>query len=192
MAVASPSCRQSPTPLHCPSPSLPSHCRRAFNRRCRRPLHRRCPVHRRRRRAVHCCRCHRVAVVPSIVIAARLSLPSSPLRCRCTVHRRPSPLPLRRRRAVGSPSSPLPSMSLLLPPPPPAFADPHFGWLLRCCPLSDFVIACHHAPSTLSLPAAYADNCLPPPPCCHRSHRRCHRATTTATATTVVELTIVH
>jgi hypothetical protein len=31
--------------------------------------------------------------------------------------------------------------AVALPPPPPPFV----GWLLRCCPLSDFVIACRHA-----------------------------------------------
>ena len=139
VAVASPSCHQSPSPSRCPSPSSPLHHRRAFNRRRRRPVHRRC------RRAVRRRRRHRVAIMPFIVFAARLPSPSSPSRCRCTVHRRPSPSLLRCRRAVASPSSPLPSLSLSPPPPPPAFADPFIGWLLRCCPPSAFVIPCRHA-----------------------------------------------
>jgi hypothetical protein len=67
--------------------------------------------------------------------------------------------------------------------------------LVGCCVVGFRPILSSHAvmqPSTLSLPAAYTNNCLPPPPCRHRSHRRCRRATTTATATTVVELTVVH
>ena len=105
-----------------------------------------CPVHCRRRCAVHRRCCHRVAIVPSIVVAARLPSPLLPSRCRCTVHRRPSPSLLGCRRAVSSPLSQLLLMSLSPPPPPPlAFADPFIGWLLRCCPTSAFVIACRHA-----------------------------------------------
>jgi hypothetical protein len=46
----------------------------------------------------------------------------------------PSPS-CRRPRAVALPPPPLPP-----PPSPPLFV----GWLLRCCPPSDFVIACRH------------------------------------------------
>jgi hypothetical protein len=47
-------------------------------------------------------------------------------------------------------------------------------------------------PSTLSLPAAFADKLSSTASTGHRRHRRCRRAATTATATTVVELTVVH
>ena len=89
-----------------------------------------------------CCtvHCRRVAVT----LPSCLPLPLLLLRCHRTVHCCPSPLPLRCRHAIASPSSPLPMLSLSPPPPPPAFADPFIGWLLRCCPLSAFVIACCH------------------------------------------------
>ena len=124
------------------------HCHHTFNSQCRRH----------RRRVVHHCRCHCVAMLPSIaVIAAALPsrLPLSSLsdsiiiafpsclpllslllRCCRTVHHCPSPSPLRCCHAVPSPlspSSPLPSLSLLPPSPPPTFADPFVGWLLCCC-----------------------------------------------------------
>ena len=140
-----PLCHQSPSPLCCPSPLLPSHCRCAFNRRHR------CPVHCHCRRAVHRRCCCRIVVVPSIVnaivLAVCLSLSSLPLCCRCTVHCHPSPLPLRCRSVVVLLSLPmLPLLLSLLPPPPsPAFADPFIGWFLHCCQPSTFVIACRHA-----------------------------------------------
>jgi hypothetical protein len=70
---------------------------------------------------------------------------------------------------------------------------PFVGWMLRCCPPPDFVIACRHA--TVNALVAWP---LLPIIVFHRRHRRHHRhrrcrwAATTTTATTVVELTVVH
>jgi hypothetical protein len=87
------------------------------------------------------------------------------------------------------PPLPLLSQSPSPPPPPPAFASPVVGWLLCCFPLSAFVIACRHA----------TVNALVAPPIifhhCHCRHRRCchcRRTATAATATTMVELTVIH
>ena len=128
-------------------------------------------VNHRHPRAVHRRRCRRIAVALSIAVAVAPSIavavvPSiavvaiAPPLCHslsllhafhCRRRRRvaiePSIAVHHRRHcaAVASPSSPLPSLSLLPPPPPPAFADPFIGWLLRCCPPSAFVIACRLA-----------------------------------------------
>jgi hypothetical protein len=75
---------------------------------------------------------------------------------------------------------PLPLLSQLPPLPPPAFAAPVFGWLLRHCPPSAIVIACHHATNNALIAgrfccelssiaatataAAAAELPLPPPP----------------------------
>jgi hypothetical protein len=60
---------------------------------------------------------------------------------------------------------------------------PHFvRWLLRCCPLSDFVIACRHATINALVAGRFRDKLF----------STTSTAATTATATTVVELTVVH
>jgi hypothetical protein len=96
-----------------------------------------------RRCAVDCRHRHRVKVAPSIAVAA---VPSIAI----------------------SVALPLSLLQLLLlsppPPPPPAFVDPFVGWLLRCCPQSDFVIACRHATIDALVAGRFCDNCLPPPP----------------------------
>ena len=90
-----------PSPSRRPSPSSPSHCRRAFHHRRRRAIHRHC---RRRchRRAAHChrafhCRCRRrcrVTVAPSVAVASPSRRPSSlPSRCHRAIHHH-------RRRAI--------------------------------------------------------------------------------------------
>jgi hypothetical protein len=80
----------------------------------------------------------------------------------------------------GEPPPPLPLLLRLPPPPTPAFVSPVIGLLLNffCHPLLSLHIVMQ--PIMLSLPAAFATNCCPPPPApllpllpgCH--HRHCH------------------
>jgi hypothetical protein len=67
-------------------------------------------------------------------------------------------------------------------PTPPAFDAPVDGWLLRCCPLSAFVITPRHATVNALLASRLRRNC----------RCRCRRAATASIATIVVKLTVIH
>ncbi len=109
-------------------------CRHRCRRHCR-SLLRCCPSHRRRRYPRRLCCCHPSGAaaklpptrevyfraVATAVVAALL------------------PLSCRRRRAVPK----LPPTSRC--PAGPAAVLPFVGWLLHCCPPSDFIVTCRHA-----------------------------------------------
>jgi hypothetical protein len=62
--------------------------------------------------------------------------------------------------------------------------------LLRCYPLSGFIIARRHATANVLVAGRF----LPPiiVHCCHRRRCHCRQAATTSIATNVVKLTVAH